>query len=467
MSDLSGIGLLLVMAIVALMFVVPRHVAAALLLMAALYLAFNQGLLVGAFHFYSIRIVLFAGLVRTLVRREFVVVGGLNRMDWLMLWSSLWALLCCALRPEPAGALTFALGFVFNHLVCYCLLRVFLQSADDITRVLKTLALLLVPVALEMAFERSTAQNYFSLLGGDVLQSAVREGRARAQGPFAHAILAGTVGSVCLPLFAALWQGSVLTAVVGLLACCTMIFSSASSGPMMSAIFALVALMAFAIHPWMRAVRYAALLGYVLLDLAMKAPAYFLIARIDLAGGSTGWHRSALIQAAIDHFDEWWLAGTDYTRHWLSSGVGWSAEHVDITNHYIAMGVMAGFPMVFLFGATIVQGFSFVGQMVKGAQAISAQRQFFVWALGASLFSHALSLVSVSLFDQSFVFLHLVLALIASSYAVQASPVPSTAQARAHEPEPEPEPEPEQALAPNEMTWAAAAQQKWAQEKLQ
>jgi hypothetical protein len=44
------------------------------------------------------------------------------------------------------------------------------------------------------------------------------------------------------------------------------------------------------------------------------APACFLIARIDLPGGSSGgYHRAAIIEAAISHFREWWFAGTNWT----------------------------------------------------------------------------------------------------------------------------------------------------------
>jgi hypothetical protein len=58
----------------------------------------------------------------------------------------------------------------------------------------------------------------------------------------------------------------------------------------------------------------------IVLNLVMSDPVYFLIARIDITGGSTGYYRAALIQAAIRHFNEWWLIGTDYTKDWLLGG---------------------------------------------------------------------------------------------------------------------------------------------------
>ena len=82
----------------------------------------------------------------------------------------------------------------------------------------------------------------------------------------------------------------------------------------------------------------------ILLDLVMKAPAYYIIARADIIGGSTGWHRAALIDSAIRHLNEWWLIGTDYTRNWMVTGVSWSADNTDITNHYLYLGVLGGLP---------------------------------------------------------------------------------------------------------------------------
>jgi len=100
----------------------------------------------------------------------------------------------------------------------------------------------------------------------------------------------------------------------------------------------------------------------------MKAPPYYLMARVDLSGGSTGWHRARLIESSMEHLGEWWFAGTDYTRHWMPTGVYFSPNHVDITNHYLAMGVLGGLPLLFLFVLLLVKGFSIVGHSVRALQ---------------------------------------------------------------------------------------------------
>ena len=149
----------------------------------------------------------------------------------------------------------------------------------------------------------------------------------------------------------------------------------------------------------------------------MQAPAYYLIGRFDLAGGSTGYHRAALIESSIRHLDEWWLAGTDFTRHWMPTGVSWSREHTDITNHYLQMGVTGGLPLMLLFIVILAKGFSYVGRTLRQSGYLPDNNQFMVWALGASLFAHATTFISVSYFDQSFVFIYLALAAIGSVWS--------------------------------------------------
>jgi hypothetical protein len=62
----------------------------------------------------------------------------------------------------------------------------------------------------------------------------------------------------------------------------------------------------------------------------------------------------------------------------------------------------------------MVKGFAFVGWSVRQMPEKSSQSLFMIWALGASLFAHATTFISVSYFDQSFVLLYLTLAAIGS-----------------------------------------------------
>lgn len=379
----------------------------------------GSGIEIGPFHIMVIRILLAVGIVRMIIRSE-SVAGGFNGLDWLMVVWAAWTLISSLFHADISKVLVNRLGLVYNACGIYFLLRVFCQSLKDSVLVCCITAVLLFPVAILMVFEKMTGHNLFSLLGDVPEMAMVRDGAIRSQGPFAHAILAGTVGAVCLPLIIGIWTQHRKTAFIGIVACAAMIITSFSSGPIMSALFAIGALLMWRWRDHMRIVRWLVVCGYVGLDLIMNAPAYYLIARINPTGSSTSWHRAALIDAAIQHITDWWIAGTDVTRHWMPYGVIWSGDHADITNHYLVMGVAGGLPLMLLFIGVLAMGYSFVGQTVKMPE-LSLRSRFMIWAFGASLFSHSVTFVSISYFDQSFVFLYLTLAIIGStrSKAVQ------------------------------------------------
>jgi hypothetical protein len=233
-----------------------------------------------------------------------------------------------------------------------------------------------------------------------------------------------------------LWKQHRKAAIAGMTACGVMVLASASTGPIMSSVFAITALLMWPLRHQMRLIRWLAVAAYIALELLMNAPAYYIITYIDFTGSSTSWHRAALIEAALTHLPEWWFAGTDYTRHWVAYGVGWSANHIDITNYYVRMGVDGGLPLMFLFVAILAKGFAFVGKAMRQASDVAPASRFIIWALGASLFSHAASFISVSYFDQSFLFLYLSLAAICASMEEKSCGVKKSSQLRDLGPQP-------------------------------
>lgn len=374
----------------------------------------KEGTELGSFNFPIIRIVLGMGLVRVMIRREWLT--RINGMDWLIIVFCCWALLSSMFHKDPSGALKFSLGLVYNVGGIYFLVRSLSRSIDEILRLCVMTAVLLVPVAVEMAFEKATAYNLFSVFAGAPVHPEIRNGSVRAQGPFTHSILAGTVGAVSFPLILGIWKSNHKTAVIGMLACLMIVFSSSSSGPIMSLLVSGSALFMWKWRHKMRLFRWLGLFAYVVLDLVMKAPVYYIIGRIDLTGGSTGWHRARLIESAIEHIGEWWLSGTDYTRHWMPTGASWSPDHTDITNHYLYMGVIGGLPLTLLLIALMCIGFCYIGRILHATPDSTYITPLTAWCMGAALFSHAASCISVAYFDQSFVFLYLTLAAISSAW---------------------------------------------------
>lgn len=396
----------------------PRRWATVPLLAGASYITMGQQFDLGPFSVTVLRFLILLGFIRAFIRRE-GPAGGLNGLDKLMIAWSLWACFAAVFHKDAWDAFIFRLGIIYNSVGFYFLVRCFVQSWEDVLLLIKSTALLLVPIAFEMAQEQFTHRNLFSIFGGVGDQPVIRNGRLRAQGPFRHPILAGTVGAVCLPLMIVIWRKYPWSAKLGLAACLIITGASASSGPILSI---MAALFVFMIWRWRHLTRYmriAAVVCYILLDIVMKDPAYYILARIDLTGSSSSYHRPAIIEAAIKYLGEWWLAGTDYTRHWMPYGVSWSEDHADITNHYIAQGVRGGLLQMILFIATIWCAFRYVGDLVRTREENEMPGAFAMWTIGACLFAHAATCISVAYFDQSVVFLYLVLAILGSLYSTR------------------------------------------------
>jgi hypothetical protein len=199
-----------------------------------------------------------------------------------------------------------------------------------------------------------------------------------------------------------------------MLAALAIVWSATSSGPVLMLMSIALALLLYPFRGALPALRWTALLGLIALHFIMNDPVYFLTAKIDITGGSQGWYRAQLIRSSIEHINEWWLFGTDYTRHWMPSGTHANDVQADITNYYLQMGVWGGLLLMLLFALTLLVAFRLVGRALRDARTVPPQRRFFVWSLGAVLFGQVVNMLSISLFDQSSVFLYLVLAAIAA-----------------------------------------------------
>jgi len=405
---MNAIGLAFTISVCILMFGVQRQAAAVLLLVGALYMTPGQVLDVGPAHFTVMRILVTVGFIRVISRGE-TISRGMLTIDRLVL---LWAFVLVGSSAfHTSDAWIYRAGIVWTDLGCYFLFRIFLRDTQDVVSVCKALCLALIPVAGIMLYEKATQQNLFAVLGGVNPWSLVRDGHVRAAGPFAHPILAGTVGATCIMMALATWQRHRMHALAGLLAAGSIVFAATSSGPIMMVAFSILGLSLWHVRQHMSGLRWAVFVALVILDRLMNDPVYFLMARVDISGGSQGYYRAQLIRSSIDHLSEWWMAGTDYTRHWMPSGNFANTRHTDITNQVLAMGVLGGLPLLIIFVCILALAFAGVGRALRqrgpGTVGNSA---FIAWLFGATLFGHVMNFMSISLFDQSIVFFYLVLA---------------------------------------------------------
>jgi len=406
---------------------VQRSSAAIPLLLGGVYMTRGQELEVGPAHFTVVRILVAVGVLRVLLRRE-RLANGINRVDRLLILWAVWLIGSSAFHTQDAWV--YRMGVAWTELGYYFLLRVFIRDEEDVRRIFKVLCVALIPLAVLMLLEKAVGRNFFAPLGGVWEVPVLRNGHFRAQGPFALYILAGTVGAVCSTMGLYWWRSHRLHALSGLFAGGGIILASTSSGPIMMFLFILFGLSLWKLRRHLRLIRWLALAAIVALDLVMKDPWYFLVARIDFSGGSTGWHRARLIQSAIEHLNEWWLVGTDYTRHWMATGQHANDNHTDITNHLLGIGVLGGLPLTFIFIMVLGAAFSAIGRALREYKGASTEQTFLIWTLGAILFGHVWNFFSISLFDQSVIFFYLILAGIGAISVPRLVAVPEQSPAR-------------------------------------
>jgi len=423
----NTIGLIFTFVAGAFLISLPRRAAAIPLLMGAAYVTRNPVLEIGPASFTVIRVLVLIGFLRVLMKGE-KIRHGLNRTD---LFLALWGLLLLGSGFfHTSDSWAFRAGMVWSELGCYFLFRIFIQDHEDLNRLYKALCVFMVPIAMLMLFEKITGTNPFSIMGDVTEISEVRQGHTRARGPFNHPILAGTVGATCFAIALSMWRSQRKHAFMGLGAGFAIVLASTSSGPVMMVFFILFGLGLWRLRRYLNAIRWFVVVVIIALDATMTDPVYFLVARIDIAGGSTGWHRAELIRSSIEHLDEWWLLGTDYTRHWMPTGIPANTRHTDITNHLLTLGVMGGLPLMLSFVMATAAGFRMVGFALRENEDTSAEHSFLIWTLGAILFGHVVNFFSIVLYDQSVTFFYLILAGIGAVRAVKPSTAAGIAEPR-------------------------------------
>jgi hypothetical protein len=353
------------------------------------------------------RLVIVVGLMRA-------AGGGAIRFDWhsaldrrLMVFAAVAILSAVGHDALFSNPYIYRIGLVLNVLGTYFYARTYLATDEVLERLAKGLVITLVPFAFLMVIEKQTGINPYSKLGTEKLTSLVRDGKIRAQGPFGTPILAGTVGASSIPLFIPLWKSRRRLASTGLAACLVISYCSASSGPISTVLLGMGAIALWRVRAHMRGIQIATICMLVVLHFIKERPIWYLMALMDFVGGSTGWHRAYLIDTAVRHMGEWWLWGTDLTGHWMPYSLPTNVPGVskaDLTNYYLHLGVIGGLPLLFCLIAVQWSAFSQLGRKIREFGMAGTRDEFALWCVGAALFAHSVTFLSISYFDQMFVF---------------------------------------------------------------
>jgi hypothetical protein len=264
----------------------------------------------------------------------------------------------------------------------------------DVRRTIKILAWVAAILAITMLYEKVRDVNVYGMIAGHPIIPEIRDGSIRAQGPFHHAILAGTFGATLLPLFFWLWWSgrSRTLGIIGMIASTAITFCAASSTPVSAYLAATLGISAWPLRKYMRTLRWGLVIGVLALNFAMHAPVWWLLAHVDLAGGSAGHHRAELVDNFVNHFGDWWMIGSkDYAN--------WGFLMKDISNQYVAEGETGGLASFICIIAVITLTFKRIGIARKLLQG--QREEWCFWLLGAAFFSHTVAFFGISYFDQS------------------------------------------------------------------
>jgi hypothetical protein len=398
--------LLMLLAILG-MFMVPRRLKVVPLLFGVLFIPIGNVFVLGGLHLTPVRVLVLAGWA------ILCVTGGVKRrvpltgIDKAVLGWTIATAIAVTLQWMNVPAIVNQAGIIVNTVGSYFLLRQLVVTEEDAGLAVQVLIVVSAINAVGMMYELAATQNLFGIYFGGVQSTPlVRMGRTRAQGVFQHAILAGAYGATLLPLCFWLWTSrrARFMAVLGAITGTVMTLLSASSTPVMAYTGWMVAICLWPLRRNLQMIRRTLACVLLGLHLVMKAPVWFLIARIDVIGGSASFDRAYLIDTCVRHFSDWWLMGTHDTGSW-----GWSMW--DLSNQFVSVAETGGLAALVFFILIIVRCFSQIGNARK-ALVGNMRGQWSLWFIGAALYAHVLAYFGVSYFDQTQVSWFVLLAMI-------------------------------------------------------
>lgn len=395
-TSLHPLALAVVIILCLITFSVARRLALAPLMVAATVLPMSQRIIIAGADFTLMRVLLLAYLVRVFAKGENKDLKW-NPVDTAIVLWTLAGVIVMTIHFGTTSALINRIGWAFDILVAYFAVRCLVRQLEDVLSLAKIIAIVSIPIAAFFAVETTTHRNLFSIFGGVPAETVMREGKFRCQGAFAHPILAGTFWASTLPLMWMLWrqEGAHRLALLGTAATLVIIYACSSSTPMLSAAVAAGGLALFPYRFKRRKMWIGLLISLVILHFTMKQPVWHLMSRVDLVGGSTGWHRYVIFDAFINFFDRWWVSGDHDPQSW---GV-W--EMRDITNQFILEGLRGGLLTLLCFVLLLVRSFAAVGKALTAIEPLKDRvAEKVIWLIGVTLLVHTFTFFGVSYFGQ-------------------------------------------------------------------
>ncbi|MHC4241437.1 MAG: hypothetical protein ACYSU4_03470 [Planctomycetota bacterium] len=342
------------------------------------------------------------GILRIILQGEQLMFKW-NPFDKLVLTWAICGAVIYVIQWANMRALIYKCGMLFDVIGLYWLFRINISSWEDIRFAIKIFAICSLILAVLVGLEWATGKNPFAGMGK--VSTEVREGRYRCQASFPHSIMLGLFWATFVPLFIGFACQNkhklLFWSAVG--ASVFIVAATASSTPALTLLVVLILLYGYKWRQYTAPATWGFLALLIALHIVMKAPVWHLISRVNVVGGSTGWHRYILIDQAVNHFGEWMFLGCKSTAHW-----GWGLT--DITNQYILEGIRGGLITLVLFLVMIYMALRTLLRL--SLQKRRHKQHFLVWCIFVAIMGHCVAFFGVSYFGQIVIWWYMTLAIV-------------------------------------------------------
>lgn len=388
-------GILVVCAII-----FPKKYILLPLIIATCFIPADQRIIIAGLDFTPIRLLVMASLLRVyfLESRKHVI----NIIDKVVIIWVIYGAVIYIVQWKSIAAIIFQCGMLFDIIGIYLLFRLTISSWTELEYVIRLFAVCSIILSIFVTWELLTGRNPFIVLGN--VTTWVREGRYRCQAAFPHSIMLGLFWATLMPIFGGCWktrfQKHVYTCAI--IASIFMIIASASSTPLLTFVYVVALWPLFYLRTYGRLMVTILCILLIGLHFTMDAPIWHLISRVDIVGGSTGWHRYNLINQTIMHFSEWMLTGCRGVSQWGVYGD-------DITNEFVLQAVRGGLGGLMLF--CVLMYLCIKNLWSSSLCQLFYNKHWFVWGICVSLISFNISFLGCSCFGQIRVLFFMLLAI--------------------------------------------------------
>jgi hypothetical protein len=421
-ASISIAYLVATLVIVTLIFILPRQCVIIPIIISVCYLNLEQKFIIAGFNIHLLRVLIMFGWIRLILRKE-IEIPKFNYIDVTILCWVLISIITNTLLWLTWEAFINRVGMAYDVLGIYFFLRLVINDFEDVKRVLLYVSIIVVPLGCLMIYESLFGINIFSFLADSSVQVLERDGQFRCQGPFRHPILAGTFGATMLPLaLPVYWQkNGKWISFAGGCSAAAIVVTSHSGGPLLVLIACVIGMCLWPLRRHLNIICLGTVIALLFLHYVMKAPVWYLYAKLSMLTGGTGWHRSYLIDQAIKYFDEWWFLGSTYTAHWMPYALREHPTQTDITNQFILEGVDGGLLKLILFVGIILCGFKMIRSILRNMDTQQKVRsdKIIPWSIGVSITAHIISFLSVAYFDQIWTMWYMAFAMLSAVYKSQ------------------------------------------------